>query len=140
MNVRLLKPGERKDSVFNVLRELRPKYSLDEIADQIAKQQEQGYQVAYVEADGNVLGAAGFVMNEKLAWGKHVYIDDLVTSEHARSKGVGHTLMEWFKDYCRENDCVQLHLDSGVQRFKAHRFYLREGFDIASHHFQIAID
>jgi len=33
---------------------------------------------------------------------------------------------------------MQLHLDSGVQRYMAHKFYLREGFIIASHHFSIS--
>ncbi len=28
---------------------------------------------------------------------------------------------------------IKLQLDSGVQRFGAHRFYLREGFHISSH-------
>ena len=45
--------------------------------------------------------------------------------------------MDWLKCHARENECEQIHLDSGVQRFPAHRFYLREGFDIASHHFSI---
>ena len=78
---------------------------------------------------------AGFVVGEKLAWGKHIYIDDLVTSADHRSTGVGKVLMEWFRTYAKDNGCTQIHLDSGVQRFAAHRFYLREGFDIASHHF-----
>ncbi|MGX1791676.1 hypothetical protein ACWIDW_01820 [Microbacterium sp. NPDC055312] len=31
--------------------------------------------------------------------------------------------------------CRQLDLDSGVQRFDAHRFYLRERMNIDAHHF-----
>lgn len=84
-----------------------------------------------------VAGVAGFVVGNKLAWGKHIYIADLVTSEGYRSSGVGGRLIDWLKSYARERGCKQIHLDSGVQRFSAHRFYLRHGFNIVSHHFSI---
>lgn len=67
-------------------------------------------------------------VGSKLAWGKHIYIDDLVTAERHRSRGAGAKLMEWFKSYARSQGCDQLHLDSGVQRYAAHGFYLRAGF------------
>ncbi len=37
-------------------------------------------------------------------------------------------MISWLKSHARQLGCNQLHLDSGVQRFSAHRFYLREGF------------
>jgi hypothetical protein len=46
-------------------------------------------------------------------------------------------MLSWLKSHARELGCSQLHLDSGVQRFTAHRFYVREGFKISSHHFSI---
>lgn len=35
--------------------------------------------------------------------------------------------------------CEELHLDSGVQRFPAHRLYLKFGFDIGAHYFSKAL-
>ena len=32
--------------------------------------------------------------------------------------------MNWLVEYARGEGCDQFHLDSGVQRFAAHRFYL----------------
>jgi hypothetical protein len=46
-------------------------------------------------------------------------------------------MLDWLKAHALELGCRQLQLDSGVQRFGAHRFYLREGFHISSHHFAI---
>ena len=66
-----------------------------------------------------------------------MYIEDLVTDSERRSSGLGRVMMDWLKCHARESGCEQIHLDSGVQRFPAHRFYLREGFNIASHHFSI---
>ena len=124
--------------VSGVLLELRPAFDTERLVSQIKEQMRAGYRVAYVEDGGVVLCVAGFVLGTKLAWGKHMYVDDLVTTEHRRSTGAGATMIAWLKRYARDHGCNQLHLDSGVQRFGAHRFYLREGFDIGSHHFSIA--
>lgn len=64
-----------------------------------------------------------------------MYVDDLIVDQAQRSLGAGYLLIDWLKNYARQNNCQQLHLDSGVQRFDAHRFYLRERFRISSHHF-----
>ena len=137
MQVFLLEDNEDFSSVMDVLLQLRPSYNKESITVQIKKQMAQGYRVVYVKSEGHILAAAGFVAGEKLAWGKHIYIDDLITNESYRSKGAGALLIEWFKRHCKEAGYDQLHLDSGVQRFSAHRFYLRERFNIESHHFSI---
>ncbi|WP_428774397.1 GNAT family N-acetyltransferase [Vibrio sp.] len=137
MEVLYLQQNSDYNKVMDVLLQLRPSYNRQSLSEQVQKQITQGYQVVYVKSDQDVLAAAGFVVGEKLAWGKHVYIDDLVTSESSRSTGVGAFLIDWFKAYCLEHNCEQLHLDSGVQRFSAHRFYLSHRFDITSHHFAL---
>lgn len=137
MNVSLLSTDKELDKVALVMLQLRPNYTYDSITKQMKKQLKQGYQLAFVENNGMVIAVAGFVINEKLAWGKHLYVDDLVTLETKRSTGAGKFLMDWLKQYAKEKNCEQLHLDSGVEKFSAHRFYLREQFKIASHHFSI---
>ena len=137
MNIRIAETDADLAKVADVLLELRGTFSRDTLIAQIKQQRQAGYQIAYVESDGDVLCASGFVVGTKLAWGKHVYVDDLVTSDRHRSKGAGAKMIEWLKSYAIQLGCNQLHLDSGVQRFAAHRFYLREGFNIASHHFSI---
>jgi hypothetical protein len=39
----------------------------------------------------------------------------------------------------KARNCDQLHLDSGVQRFGAHRFYLASRMDIIAHHFTMKL-
>lgn len=137
MQVKLAESAEQLQLISPVLLQLRPQYSEDALIEQILLQQRSGYRVAYVEDENNVLCVAGFVMGQKLAWQKHVYVDDLVTNEAHRSTGAGKFLIDWLKQYGRKQGCQQLHLDSGVTRFGAHKFYLREGFDITSHHFAV---
>lgn len=122
-----------------VLLELRTQYNKTSILEAVKAQMEQGYQLAYVEHQEKVMAVAGFVISYKLAWGKHIYVDDLVTRPDQTAKGYGAYLMNWLKEYGREQDCQQLHLDSGVQRFDAHRFYMKQGFKIASHHFSLML-
>jgi hypothetical protein len=45
--------------------------------------------------------------------------------------------MDWLKREAKEHGCVQLQLDSGVQREQTHRFYFREGLTINCYHFRI---
>jgi GNAT superfamily N-acetyltransferase len=137
MTVRIAESDADLKRVSPVLLQLRPAFDEAGLIERIREQSRAGYRVAYVESDGQVLCVAGFVIGTKLAWGRHLYVDDLVTAEGERSKGAGATLIAWLKAYARAQGCAQLHLDSGVQRFAAHRFYLREGFNIASHHFSI---
>ena len=137
MEVHLVNSEAELPDIAKVLLQLRPQYTLDSIIEQIKKQQESGYQLAYATSDNNILCVAGFVVGEKIAWGKHIYIDDLITNENHRSTGVGSFIIKWFKNHCKELGCKQLHLDSGIQKFPAHRFYLTNRFNIASHHFSI---
>lgn len=120
-----------------VLLQLRTQYTAESLTRQIKQQLEQGYQLAYVEQEQTVICVAGFVIRESLAWGKHMYVDDLVTDASVRSSGAGRRMIEWLKSHARQQHCEQLHLDSGVQRYAAHRFYLREGFSINCHHFAL---
>lgn len=137
MEIHLAEHDAELERVVNVLLELRTTFGKDDLLAQIKEQQRGGYQIAYAQHDGEVVAVAGFVIGTKLAWGKHIYVDDLVTAERHRSEGAGGQLIAWLKTYARELGCDQLRLDSGVQRFGAHRFYLREGFNIASHHFSV---
>lgn len=138
LEARLVGTEQELNEAGRVLLQLRTGFELEELLQQVREQQQEGYQLAIAVLDEQVIGVAGFVINRKLAWGKHIYVDDLVTHADHRSTGAGKALMNWLRAYGREQGCEQLHLDSGVQRFGAHRFYLREGFDINSHHFALS--
>ena len=118
--------------------ELRPHLVEAEFVGLVRRQQrEGGYQLAFVEDHGEVKSVAGFRLCEFLAWGRILYVDDLVTKAADRSRGCGQALFEWLVARARAAGCVQVHLDSGVQRFDAHRFYLRNRMDITAHHFAL---
>ena len=138
MTICVAATDEELTDIAPVLLQLRPQYSKESLIKQIKKQQENGFNIAYHVLDGQVSCVAGFVISEKLAWEKNLYVDDLVTENSLRSKGSGKAMIDWLKNHAREQGCTQLHLDSGMQRKDAHRFYDREGFDRSSLHFSIA--
>lgn len=112
---------------------------LDEAAflERVQRQRLAGYRLAAGHVGDRVAVVAGFVLGEKLAWGRHLYVDDLVTDAGARSLGVGRAMMGWLKRHARDAGCASLHLDSGIQRVDAHRFYEREDLVGTSVHFAI---
>jgi GNAT superfamily N-acetyltransferase len=124
---------------FPVMVELRPHLWRGEFVGRVRRQQKDGYQLAFLEEEGRVVSVAGFRMSERLVSGKILYVDDLVTAESERSKGYGEALFDWLVACARASGCEVLELDSGVQRFGAHRFYLRKRMDISSHHFRLKL-
>jgi len=125
---------------YPVMAELRPHVTEKAFLEKVARQRKSGgFQLAYVEDAGTVRSVAGYRFLENLAWGKFLYVDDLITSETSRSQGYGELLLEWLIQEARRARCDEFHLDSGVQRFGAHRFYLRHGLDITCHHFALKL-
>ena len=124
---------------FPVMVQLRPHLREEEFAERITRQRAQGYHLGYLETDGQVRAVAGYRYFNTLPWGRICYVDDLVTESAHRSQTFGRTLFEWLVARAREAECEQLHLDSGVQRFDAHRFYLARRMAISCHHFSLSL-
>jgi GNAT superfamily N-acetyltransferase len=82
---------------------------------------------------------AGYRFLEFLAWGRVLYIDDLVTALETREKGYGSMLLKWIIEQAKLAKCDQVHLDSGPQRHDAHRLYLNHRFKIIGHHFALEL-
>ena len=106
---------------------------------QILRQQAGGYFLAYCESGGEIRSVAGYRYSENLAYGKFMYVDDLVTTTDDRSKGFGKQLFDWLVAQAKTDGCAVFALDSGVHRFDAHRFYLVNRMNIVSHHFALRL-
>jgi GNAT superfamily N-acetyltransferase len=121
---------------FPVMRHLRTLDDAAAFVRRVRGQQRAGYQLAALRDGGDPVAVAGFRIGESLAWGRYLYVDDLVTLPDARSRGYGAALLAWLAELGREHGVAQLHLDSGKQRVDAHRFYEREGLEATSVHFR----
>lgn len=120
---------------FNVMVELRPHLQQVDFVKTVRGLETEGFRLAYIKDKGEVVAVAGYRIYSNLFMGRQLYVDDLVTAEKHRSKGYGEEMLSWLRTVARENGCKVLHLDSGTQRQRAHKFYLAQGMFITSFHF-----
>ena len=125
---------------FPVMSQLRPHLTEVEFVARVQRQQLANYRLAYLEADSRVCAVAGYRVGECLVWGRFCYVDDLVTDEQERSHGFGRKLFDWLVERAKEAGCEQFELDSGVQRFAAHRFYFTQRMSISCYHFSMPLN
>jgi GNAT superfamily N-acetyltransferase len=136
MNIVRIESDEEILSTREVMLQLRPHIRPDDYLPTVRRMMESdGYRLVAASRDGAVRAVAGYRLMEMLYCGRLLYVDDLVSDENARSAGYGRALIEWLRNEARAHGCAEIHLDSGVQRKDAHRFYFRERFTIAGYHF-----
>jgi len=139
-NISLATTDAEIERCFPVMAQLRPHLRQQEFVSQVRRQAQGGsYALVFLEESGSVRSVAGFRLTESLFYGRFLYVDDLVTDEASRSQGFGEALFDWLVEYARSHNCEAVALDSGVQRFGAHRFYLRKRMDIVCHHFALKL-
>jgi GNAT superfamily N-acetyltransferase len=122
---------------YDVMAELRPHIPREQFLPLVRSMQADGYHLACIRDRGRVV--AGYRFGTNLFAGRHLYVDDLVTADSERSKGHGRELLAWLRKLAVERGCDVFHLDSGVQRKRAHAFYLREGMEQSSLHFSVRL-
>jgi len=138
--IKLATTDDEINRCFNVMFELRPHLQQQSFVSTVRHMQAEGYRLAFIENNAQVHAVAGFRIYTNLFMGKHLYVDDLVTSSSVRSQGYGQQLMTWLKKTAQQSNCNVLHLDSGTHRHQAHQFYFNQGLNIASFHFSEQLD
>ena len=98
-------------------------------------QMQEGYRLAYIRDDSEILSFAGFRVCHFLACGRVLYIDDLITHPEHRGYGCAREILTWIDNEAQKLGCQEIHLDSGYLRNDAHRLYMNAGFTLTSHHF-----
>ena len=133
--IKLAESNREIERCFDVMSELRTHLDKNDFLNTVRHMETEGYKLAYIEVDGKVVTTAGYRIYTNLMMGKHLYVDDLVTSDSARSRGYGERMVSWLREEAVKENCNFYHLDSGTHRHEAHKFYFRHGFTIASYHF-----
>ena len=106
----------------------------------VRRMEDEGYRLAAARDATGVAAVAGYRTFDCIArGGKSMYVDDLVTDAGRRSRGAGKALIGWLMDTARREGCSTFSLDSGVQRYAAHRFYMRERMSIIAYHFRLEL-
>ena len=122
---------------YPVLKILRPHLEESDFLAKVRRQETEGYHLAFIREQEAVASVAGFRIQEFLAWGKVLYVDDLITDPKMRGRGFAGSLLDWLIAHARVMGCDEVHLDSGYQRLDAHRLYLNKGLSLNCHHFSL---
>jgi GNAT superfamily N-acetyltransferase len=140
MNIKSLKTHDEIAQSFDAFCELRPHLRSKEIfVTQVMEQYKEGYEIIAAYELDEVVACIGFRFLTTLAWGKILYIDDLITKEKNRGKGYGQILLDHVIKIAREHQCKEVHLDTGYTRHAAHKVYLKQGFEFNCHHLALKL-
>src|SRR5689334_12501341 len=114
-SIALARTEKQIRSCFPAMAQLLPHLVESEFVARVSEQQREGYQLVFLSDRRRVRSVAGFRIGHSFAWGKFLYVDDLVTEENSRSKGYGTKLFDWLLREARKRGCDQLHLDSSTR-------------------------
>lgn len=125
----VVKTNEDLERCYPILLELRPHLSF---ADYLSIYQEShtanGYEIVAIEVDEKIQAVMGYRFLSDYIRGKHIYIDDLVSTEAARSKGMGAELLRFAENVAEQNKCKTLRLCTGIENEGGIKFYERLGW------------
>lgn len=128
------------EDCYPILVQLHEDLSKEGFVEHVRRLEKNGYRLVYLASEQSVRVVAGFHLGESFGWKRYLYVDDLVSDAASRSKGYGAELMSWLFAHARQSGCDQLHLDSRVTRYTAHKFYLNRGLYIGGYHFLVTLD
>jgi len=138
-HVKIAKSADEISGCFRVMKQLRETLTPEEFNARMPIQQAEGYQIAFLLSEEQIVAVAGFRIIHMLSSGKTLYVDDLVTDAASRSRGFGEAILKWLIEFARSSGCQTFSLDSGVHRRRAHHFYFAQGMHISDFHFELSL-
>lgn len=106
----------------------------------VRRKEKMGYKLFALLEDDIIVSVIGIRIYEYFGCGKFLIIDDLITDNNKRSKGYGKVVFEWVKKYAKAKKCNEIHLESGVNRSRAHKFYFDQNMKIMNYNFTLNIN
>ena len=137
VNIRELLNKDELLKAFPVIKQLRTNLSKETYLRLIEDMKKEGYKLFAFYKYDEIVSVIGVIKLTNLYYGKHIWVNDLVTDVKHRSKGYGEILIAFINKWAKENGCEIVALSSGLQRLEAHRFYeSKMGFDKVSYVFK----
>lgn len=139
-SIRRVQSDAEAAACYPLMRQLRPKLSsASEFIERWKRQGEAGYRLTARWVGERPVALAGHRTLENLIYGRHLYVDDLVTDDETRGQGHGGALLAHLQSAAVADGCARLVLDSGMANSLGHRFYFRQGLVAEALHFTSAV-
>ena len=127
MGMLTIKELQSRDEIieaFPVMGQLRTHLDENTYLELVLDAQENDrYKMFALFNDDKIVAVTGFKPMITLYYGRFVWVCDLVTDAHIRSKGYGEKLLTYVHEWAKENNYESVALSSGLQRTDAHHFY-----------------
>ncbi|HPI41306.1 MAG TPA: GNAT family N-acetyltransferase [Pseudobdellovibrionaceae bacterium] len=118
---------------YPVMKELRKDLSYQDFLSLYEKAHEaDSYEVVGLEDQGKIIAVMGYRILYDFVHGKHLYIDDLVSTESQRSKGLGAKLLNYAEELAIKHSCKGMRLCTGIENEQGKKFYDRNGWNLRS--------
>ena len=96
----------------------------------------QNYTCYGVFDSDRIIGVFGLWEMTRHYAGKMYEADHIVIAKEYRGKGVGRQLFAFIDELAKKNNAATVELNTYVENFKSHKFYMNEGYVIRGYHFQ----
>jgi GNAT superfamily N-acetyltransferase len=127
--IRRIEDRQEVEAMLPLLQELRPEltpaaflHGYDEA------RRADGYALAGVFEAGACVALIGYRVLHDFVHGRHLYVDDLVTTARRRGAGLGARLLRFAESEAERLGCASLRLCTGNGNDAGKRFYEREGW------------
>lgn len=114
-----------------VMQELRQGLSLEDFLSLYERAHAtSGYEILAVEKDQKIVALMGYRFLYDYVHGKHLYIDDLVSTASQRSHGIGAQLLSHAEKLAQEAGCKNLRLCTGIENEQGKKFYEKNNWNL----------
>ena len=93
-----------------------------------------GYRAMAAFMGDAMVGCCGFWLRTRFWSGREFDIDNFVVHPDYRSQKIGEVMLQWLEAKALESGCELIVLDAYADSFRAHRFYLKNGFSLTGYH------
>ena len=121
------------EKYFPLMNILRPHLNLEKFLELYkAAHAADSYEIVAAIENDEIVALMGYRVLHDFVHGRHLYIDDLISSPDNRSKGVGAKLLAHVDEIAKDLGCSNLRLCTGIDNNLAKKFYEREGWQFRS--------
>lgn len=96
---------------------------------------EQNYECFGIYHENRLIGVFGLWFMTRHYAGRSCEVDHIYIKDEFQRKGVGKSLFAFIHDYVAIKDCETVELNSYVENFASHKFYMNLGYIIRGYHF-----
>jgi diamine N-acetyltransferase len=96
---------------------------------------DQNYECFGIYKGEELIGVFGLWFMTRHYAGRSCEVDHIFIEERLQNKGIGRALFKFIHKYAGFKNCETIELNSYVENFRSHKFYMNLGYVIRGYHF-----